>query len=379
METLLKKEEEKDEWWTEGSQRPWWRRSWYEGDEEDRPSEPAGAEVAGRETPLGGYEQEEAAGSGSPGRGPPEDQGGEGQTPQEGGSPASRRLLRGIECIAKGIQTDEDTFDSFILDVLRGWRLLQAASLSLEERRDVLSSTANRLDFESVSNALQVLWDEQLSGARRQNPGTHPHGHPQVYHMEEQGGYEAQWAEQGQWEEEDWYDDQWDQWQCFGEAEEPWQGEWAQVPPDPDPDAYTAAELDDGQVREALQAERAAEAMAAEAAMTWKRAQQATAAVRKDRGCGAAGASAFRAAIATDQCHKCGSYGHFARDCKGLGKGRPKGAMMADYEYEPAGYDAIYFVGGKGKKKGKSKSHFGMNKGPILKGKGGKHPEPSRA
>ena len=237
LETLLKKEEEKDEWWTEGSQRPWWRRGWYEGDEEDRPSEPAGAEVSGRETPLGGYEQEEAAGSGSPGRGPPEDQGGEGQTPQEGGSPASRRLLRGTEYLAKGIQTDEDTFDSFILDVLRGWRLLQAASLSLEERRDVLSSTANRLDFESVSNALQVLWDEQLSGARRQNPGTHPHGHPQVYHMEEQGGYEAQWAEQGQWEEEDWYDDQWDQWQCFGEAEEPWQGEWAQGPPEPDPDA----------------------------------------------------------------------------------------------------------------------------------------------
>ena len=36
--------------------------------------------------------------------------------------------------------------DSFILDVLRGWRLLVAASLTQEEWRDVLSSTGNRLD-----------------------------------------------------------------------------------------------------------------------------------------------------------------------------------------------------------------------------------------
>ncbi|CAE7930388.1 unnamed protein product, partial [Symbiodinium necroappetens] len=249
-----------------------------------------------------------------------------------------------------------------------------AASLSLEERRDVLSSTANRLDFESVSNALQVLWDEQLSGARRPAAGPVLQSGPQVYHMEEQGGYEAQWAEQGPWDESEWYDDGDEQWQLYGEAEEPWQDEWTAGPSEPDPNAYTAAELDDNQVREALQAERAAEAMAAEAAMTWKRAQQATAAVRKDRGFGAKG-SAFRAAMSSDQCHKCGSYGHFARDCKGAGKGRPKGAMAADYyEYEPPGYDAIYFVGGKGKKKGKSKSHFGMNKGPVIKGKGGKHP-----
>ncbi|CAE7548364.1 unnamed protein product, partial [Symbiodinium necroappetens] len=329
LETLLKKEEEKEDWWSESTSRPWWKRGWYDGDEED-PSEAAGADSQEREAPLGGYEQEEAAAATtSPAnRGPPEDQGGEGQTPQEATSPASRRLSKGLERIAKGSQTDDDTFDSFILDVLRGWRLLQAASLSLEER------ALGRAAF----------------------------------------GYEAQWAEQGHWGEDEWYDDEGDQWQYYGEAEEPWNHEWAQGPQEPDPDAFTAAELDDGQVREALQAERAAEAMAAEAAMTWKRAQQATAAVRKDRGFGASAGSAFRAAMSTDQCHKCGSYGHFARDCKG-GKGRPKGAMMTDYyEYEPAGYDAIYLVGGKGKKKGKTKSHFGMNKGPMNKGKGGKHP-----
>ena len=59
--------------------------------------------------------------------------------------------------------------DSFVLDVLRGWRLLQAASLSKDEWRDILSSTGNKLDFESVSNALQVLWDEQLMQPRSMN------------------------------------------------------------------------------------------------------------------------------------------------------------------------------------------------------------------
>ena len=47
--------------------------------------------------------------------------------------------------------------DSFLLDVLRGWRLLQAASLTKDEWRDILSTTGNKLDFESVSNALQIL------------------------------------------------------------------------------------------------------------------------------------------------------------------------------------------------------------------------------
>ena len=53
--------------------------------------------------------------------------------------------------------------DSFILDVLRGWRLLNAASLSQDEWRDVLSTTNNKLDYDTISDALQTLWDEQLA------------------------------------------------------------------------------------------------------------------------------------------------------------------------------------------------------------------------
>ncbi|CAE7794539.1 unnamed protein product [Symbiodinium sp. CCMP2592] len=111
--------------------------------------------------------------------------------------------------------------------------------------------------------------------------------------------------------------------------------------------------------------------MASEAAMTWRRAQQATAAVRKDRGFGAG--SAFRAAIATDQCHLCGGFGHFARDCKGGGKkGKGKGAHTMEYDYDYYD-DTVYYVGGgKGKKKGKTKGNFGLSKGPMHKGKGGK-------
>ena len=43
--------------------------------------------------------------------------------------------------------------DSFIMGVLRGWRLLKAASLTPEETRDILSTTQNKLDFEAISQA----------------------------------------------------------------------------------------------------------------------------------------------------------------------------------------------------------------------------------
>ena len=45
--------------------------------------------------------------------------------------------------------------DSFILEVLRGWRLLVAASPSNEEWRDVLAATGNKLDYISISNSLR--------------------------------------------------------------------------------------------------------------------------------------------------------------------------------------------------------------------------------
>ena len=51
--------------------------------------------------------------------------------------------------------------DSFILDVMRGWRLLVAASLTSDEWRDVLATTGNKLDYQSIADALQTLCNEQ--------------------------------------------------------------------------------------------------------------------------------------------------------------------------------------------------------------------------
>ena len=56
--------------------------------------------------------------------------------------------------------------DSFIMNVLRGYRLLQAAGLSAEEKRDILAISKNSLDSEVIASALQSLWDEQLLGQR---------------------------------------------------------------------------------------------------------------------------------------------------------------------------------------------------------------------
>ena len=53
-----------------------------------------------------------------------------------------------------------------MLDVLRGWRLLVAASLSADEWRDILASTGNKLDYHAIAEALQTLWDEQVGGSQ---------------------------------------------------------------------------------------------------------------------------------------------------------------------------------------------------------------------
>ena len=53
--------------------------------------------------------------------------------------------------------------DSFVLGVLRGFRLLQSAGLSPDEKRDILATTKGSLEFEVVTQALQTLWDEQFS------------------------------------------------------------------------------------------------------------------------------------------------------------------------------------------------------------------------
>ena len=95
--------------------------------------------------------------------------------------------------------------DSFIMGVLRGWRLLKAASLTPEETRDILSTTQNKLDFEAISQALSALWDEQLLGHRySQHAGRHGSSNNALWHeWHDDGwddGYEINYDEMWTWE-----------------------------------------------------------------------------------------------------------------------------------------------------------------------------------
>ena len=58
---------------------------------------------------------------------------------------------------------------------------LTSASPSTDEWRDVLGTTHGTLDYVSISDALQVLYNEQVTGGVRLQPG-----HPQqpLYHRQ---------------------------------------------------------------------------------------------------------------------------------------------------------------------------------------------------
>ncbi|CAE7241764.1 Smyd3 [Symbiodinium sp. CCMP2592] len=224
--------------------------------------------------------------------------------------------------------------DSFIMGVLRGWRLLQAAGLSAEEKRDILSTTRNSLNYEVISQALQGLWDEQLLGHRPPGGG----------HLNYVDNTDASYLNYQDYEE-DW-DDGWSSWWDESTAyyQEPdddwWDGSWES------PEAQAVSTVDgegddDGRLREAQQAEQVAEALASEAQRTWTEAQKATAALRKDRGFGAVVQKG-----GPPRCYNCGGP-HFVRDCpRQATKGKGKGIYNVIY-------DDYYTHKGKGKSKGK--------------------------
>lgn len=239
--------------------------------------------------------------------------------------------------------------DSFILGQLRGWRLLTSASLTSNEWRDVLGTTQGKLDYESISNALQVLYDEQMSMATRQ-PTSLPHGvhnMVQAFSLDDDWGEDYGWTTSSSsssmvdWDQSyyhDWQDDSWDDpwWTFYGEeqgADD--QGEQEQ-PGD------TGA-----------QEEPSREASAEHMVLGWNQAQKGVAAMKKDRGFGRA------------TCYICGSSQHLSAECpdkhapwsKGKGKGKPrfmtKGAnYVQDYTFDD--WNAYAFIP-KGKGKGKSK------------------------
>ena len=139
------------------------------------------------------------------------------QTP----SPSSQRHgSQGVDGPPPGFEPlDEFSMaDSFVLGVLRGFRLLQAAGLNAEEKRDILSATKGNLEFEVVTQAFQTLWDEQFLGwsSTSYRPSSSNYFQESFNVLEEpdyndwwpSDGYDSYWTEAG-YSDQPWEDDCW--------------------------------------------------------------------------------------------------------------------------------------------------------------------------
>ena len=212
--------------------------------------------------------------------------------------------------------------DSFIMEVLRGWQLLQAAGLTAEEKRDILSTTKNLLDFETIAAALQNLWDEQLFGGRLGS------NHTMQGYAAFQDEHEAFYSDY----QDDWWarnDDWWDDYAFYTDHyDDDWWSDGHVTATQATAVAESLSPEEEEKVREAHQAERIAEGLAMEANRTWSEAQRATQALRKDRGFGKVGPSSTSSGPL--RCYLCGGP-HLARECpdrrhpsynKGYGKGK---------------------------------------------------------
>ena len=259
--------------------------------------------------------------------------------------------------------------DSFVLGVLRGFRLLQSAGLSADEKRDILSATKGSLDFEQISRALQTLWDEQFLGRAHQAPpaafGAH-YIQEELYYQDaaaagsEWPEQEAYWTSQGP--SDDWDDPTW--WSDHYEAQTQEQE-----------DSNGAAE--DPEFLDAQKAEQEAEALAMQAQRTWSEAQKATQALRRDRGFGH-----VQTSKGNSGCFICGGP-HGYRDCPDKnhpsnfrGKGKPHYGFMVDYDSHE-----LYYMKGKSKggvKGKKGKNLHVMDAYALWKGKGKSKSKPSR-
>ena len=367
--------EQEEEWSDSAWRSSWWHDdAWWEDDYDFENSPDHG--------PDGDSPEAEGQGDDLPARdgGPPAEPqipGATGSSPshQGPGSTTSRVPRRADVAASVAVPEepvkamDEMTLaDSFILEVLRGWRLLQAAGVTPDEKRDILSTTKNSLDFETIAAALQNLWDDQLLGHRGQ-------GHNGSY----MANYAAASSDDGSlyyhdaWEyeyDDPYYDSWWEDSFYASEAYDDYdwhddgsQGYAAHV------EHATVKEEDDEKVKEAQQAERVAESLALEAQRTWAEAQRASQALRRDRGFGKSGPSS--ASNGPMRCFLCGGP-HLARDCpdrRHPGSYKGKGGLR-NYMTETDDYYVNFSGKGKYKGKGKHAHHMWMDGLAMWKGKG---------
>ena len=179
------------------------------------------------------------------------------------------------------------------------------------------------------------------------------------------------------WQEQQWSEVPSDVWWKESQA---WTAQWHDEAWDEPAEVEPPSEEMEQAFKEALEAEKNAEALAMEARRTWAQAQQATAALRKDRGFGAQGVGK-----GDIRCWTCGGP-HMSKDCpdrhhpryqkgkgkhlsqaeldaylfKGKGKSKP-GGKSAHFQYgeEPwMSYDMNAFFKGKGHKAGMGKGKY---------------------
>lgn len=359
----LPSDELEDEW-TQGEWDDWWRTSSSPPSEvpevpaEDPPQAPPAAATAAPQVAAA----EPAT--------PPGDMGSPtGRTPsrQSGRVPplVPEKRSVGIPSTSPDVVNELTLADSFVLGVLRGFRVLQAAGLSPEDKRDILGTTRGSLEFEVVTHALQTLWDEQFLG--RQHGRGQQHDNYQAEHYDE-WWLDGMAAYGDDWE---WNGDDWDWWD--------YDGYYASLPEEAAAEEETSpSPEDEAALKEAQQAERVAESLAAEAQRTWSEAQRATQALRKDRGFGqipVQGKPAGRG-----PCFICHGP-HLSSECpdrrhpyysKGFNKGKFKPHYMTEYE------EVDNYFTGKGKGKKGSKGLKWLEAQAWVKGKKGKGKGQSR-
>ena len=332
-------EEETEQWYDWWAEEEWWDAPEVEGDP------PADASPSAATQP---FDTPTRPDSGSP-------------VVRLGPSSPSRKAVS-VQLTAAGDISEMSLADSFVLGVLRGFRLLQAAGLNPDEMRDIIGTTKGSLEFPVITRALQTLWDEQLLG-RRQHGSSRAHDtffgaveeEDETVWADASGG-DVMWSEghgDGDW---GWTEDDPSYWDYAASHEQP---------------ACEELPVDDEAVKEAQKAEKIAESLAMEAQRTWSEAQRATQALRRDRGFG----HVLPPGRPNDgKCFLCNG-NHLARGCPDARHPGPRGSWGKGSKgggkwHHWADYDEAYVMKGKGK--GKRKSQMWMEAQAFQKGKPGK-------